>query len=101
MDDKIKAFGARLETEYQAELLRKYPSMPANCIDKVSIKPGKKYTKVDVGGSGKYMVDLSDGVIYGIKAYGVIHKGHIYGTLDTIDEWFWGDYTAVRKDGGK
>ena len=97
MNDKIKAFGARVEAEYQARLRRDYPSMPENCIDKVSIKPGKKYVKVDVGSSGKYMVDLSDGVIYGIKAYGVIHRGHIYGTLDTIDQWDWSGYEAVKK----
>jgi hypothetical protein len=52
---------------------------------------------VDVGRSGKYMV-TEDGEIFGIKGYGVIHRGHQYGTLDTIDEWFWGDYTAYRKE---
>lgn len=64
---------------------------------KVKIVPGKKYTKVDVGSSGKYMVVNETGEIYGIKAYGVIHRGHYYGTLDTIAEWTWGDYTARRR----
>ena len=63
----------------------------------VKIKPGRKYTKVDVGRSGKYMVVNETGQIYGIKAYGVIHKGHYYGTLDTINEWNWGGYTAYKK----
>lgn len=58
------------------------------------VKPGKRYTKIDVDCSGKYMVD-EDGNIFGIKAYGVIHRGHRYGTLDTIDEWYWGGYAAV------
>jgi hypothetical protein len=62
---------------------------------KVSIKPGKRYIKVDVGSSGKYMVD-AEGNIFGIKAYGVIHLGHQYGTLDTIKEWNWGGYTAFK-----
>ena len=99
MDDKIKAFGARLEADQIMRRLAEWPEAPIDYITKqykVIIKPGKKYTKVDIGGSGKYMVDLSDGAIYGIKAYGVIHKGHQYGTLDTIDEWFWGDYKAVK-----
>lgn len=61
-----------------------------------TIKPGAKYTKVDVGSSGKYMVD-QDGRIFGTKAYGVIHRGHQYGTLDTIEDWYWGDYVAARK----
>lgn len=61
----------------------------------VFIKPGKKYTKIDVGRSGKYMID-KEGNIFGIKAYGVIHKGHNYGTLDTIDNWYWGGYVARK-----
>lgn len=48
---------------------------------KTRIIPGKKYTKVDVGSSGKYMID-AEGNIFGIKAYGVIHRGHRYGTLN-------------------
>jgi hypothetical protein len=100
MDDKIKAFGARLEAETRTLMLASWPHDPSTYpaqYTKVDIKPGKKYTKVDIGGSGKYMVDLSDGAIYGIKAYGVIHKGHQYGTIDTIDDYFWGDYKAVKK----
>lgn len=65
---------------------------------KVSIKPGKKYTKVDIGSSGAYMVD-EEGNIYGIKAYGVIHMGHHYGTLDTIDQYYWGEYRAAKLGG--
>lgn len=61
----------------------------------VNVIPGKKYTKVDVGRSGKYMIERE--TIYGIKAYGVINKKKCYGTLDTINEFYWGDYTAVRK----
>lgn len=65
----------------------------------VRIVPGKKYTKVDVGPfsqwSGKFMID-SEGNIYGIKGYGVIHRGHYYGTLETVNDWFWGDYTPIK-----
>jgi len=41
--------------------------------------------------------------IYNVKPYvllnkdGVIHKGHHYGNLDTINEWFWGKYYPVKK----
>ena len=41
-----------------------------------------KYIKIDSGGSGKYMVDVSDGRIYGIKGYGSVNKGHRYGLID-------------------
>ncbi len=45
------------------------------------------------------MVENETGNIYGIKAYGVIHKGHFYGTLDTINLYFWGEYRAVKREG--
>ena len=59
-----------------------------------TIKLGRKYANVDVGSSGRYMVELATGAIYGIKGYGVIHRGHYYGTLDTIADWDWSDYRA-------
>jgi hypothetical protein len=59
---------------------------------KTKIKLGKKYDKIDIGGSGMLMVERETGIVYGIKAYGVIHKGHKYGTLDTTNKWFWGYY---------
>ncbi len=65
----------------------------------VRIVPGKKYTKIDVGPfsqwSGKFMID-ADGNIFGIKAYGVIHRGHHFGTLDTVNNYFWGDYSPIK-----
>ena len=64
---------------------------------RVTIKPGQTYTKVDVGDSGKYMVVNATGEIFGIKGYGVIHRGHAYGTLATIKEWDWGGYVAQRR----
>ena len=62
----------------------------------VHIRPGEKYVKVDVGSSGKFMVDENEN-IFGIKGYGVIHRGKQYGTLDTIDEYFWGEYRPIKK----
>lgn len=61
---------------------------------RTAIVPGLKYDKVDIGSSGRYMVDRCTGAIYGIKGYGQIHKGHCYGTLDTINTFWWGGYTA-------
>ena len=95
--EKIERFAKLLEQE-QIEDLRKngftYQEHNNHC--KVEIIEGRKYTKVNVGDSGKYMVD-KQGNIYGIKAYGQVHKGHQYGTLDTIEDWYWGEYTAVLK----
>jgi hypothetical protein len=63
-----------------------------NC--KVTIKEKKKYTCVDVGGSGRYMIDNATREIFGVKSYGVINRKHRFGTLDTIYNYYWGDYTA-------
>lgn len=58
------------------------------------IVSGRKYTKVNVGDSGRYMVDNDTGEIFGIKGYGQIHRGHRFGTLDTISHFYWGYHTA-------
>lgn len=76
--------------------LEKYPDFwVSHAITK--IKPGRKYTKVDMGGSGVYMIVNETGEIFGIKGYGVIYRGHQYGTLDTINLWYWGEYQAYKK----
>jgi hypothetical protein len=43
------------------------------------------------------MVVNESGEIFGIKAYGVIHRGHKFGTLDTLFDWDWSGYRAVPK----
>ena len=72
------------------------PARPG-CAWVAVVKPGTKYTKINVGSSGKYMVDNATGEIFGIKGYGVIHRGHRYGTLDTIQDWDWSGHTAQLK----
>jgi len=75
----------------------------------VEVRPGPKYTKIDRGPrwgpgrtehnmSGFLMVENATGEIFGIKGYGVVHKGHRYGTLDTAHEYYWGEY-GPRKIG--
>jgi hypothetical protein len=79
----------------QAALAEQYSQDQADA-ERVSIVPGRVYTKIDRGPahnmSGFLMVENATGRIYGIKAYGKVHKGHYYGTLDTADLWYWGAY---------
>ncbi len=97
MQEKLQKFAEILERERIESLKRRDLGCQANVNNcAVHIRPGKKYVKVDVGGSGAYMVD-QEGNIFGIKGYGVIHRGHQYGTLDTLAEWHWGEYTAIKK----
>ncbi len=78
-----------------------YPDSPQHEWEQVRVTPGPKYTKVDIGPkgnmSGKYMIENATGVIYGIKGYGSVHKGHMYGTLDTVEQWYWGGYVGERR----
>lgn len=102
MDDKLKAFADLLGQQQLERFTREYPTLaqqPAYVAQHVTVKvrPGPKYARVDVGNSGKYMVVNATGEIFGIKAYGVIHRGHQYGTLDTIWDWDWSGYTAVKR----
>jgi len=90
---KLLALAEKLEAQ-QIERLRTQDLACQANIDnaRTCIRIGKKYDKVDVGNSGKLMVERETGEIFGIKAYGKIHRGHKYGTLDTIDDWYWGLY---------
>lgn len=41
-----------------------------------------KYIKIDSGTSAKYMLDTTDGRVYGTKGYGTINRGHRYGLIE-------------------
>jgi hypothetical protein len=91
--DWLLLFAATVERDQQKQLVADKLDCTANMANAVTyIRIGVKYDKVDVGGSGKFMVERSTGKIFGIKGYGKIHRGHQYGTLDTIGDWYWGEY---------
>ena len=93
----ITEFAERLEREQRERYAREYPKIDLDHdMYRVKVHVGPKYTRVDFGNSGKYMVVNATGEIFGIKAYGVIHRGHFYGTLDTIHDYDWSGYTARK-----
>lgn len=96
--EKLETFRKLVEADQRRGYLKTYPnSVNIDQACSCRLKMGKRYCNVDVGSSGKYMVTLEAGEIYGIKAYGVLHRGHYYGTLDTIDQWDWSGYVAHHK----
>jgi hypothetical protein len=100
INEKLQALANLVSMHRKDVLLKCHPNYPDNCLEldiKTSIKPGKKYTKIDLGSSGKLMVDNQTEIIYGIKGYGKVHKGHSYGTLDTINQYYWGTYYPFKK----
>src|SRR4051812_2837136 len=99
MNPKIVALARLIEDQTRARFISDWakdgkviPEENLKVFASVTLRDGPKYTKVDVGQSGKYMVVNETGAIHGIKGYGVIHKGHKYGTLDTINDFYWGGY---------
>jgi hypothetical protein len=42
---------------------------------------GQKYARLDIGGSGAFMVDILDGFIYSIKGYGKVDKKKVIGNI--------------------
>lgn len=101
-EEKVQALADRLREEYSAELNRRYGNPETGYVPGDRIKPeviyGKKYARIDIEhGHGHLMVDMTDGRVYGIKGYGQVHKGRYYGTLDTIDDYVWGEYSPYQK----
>lgn len=97
---KLGLFAALLEKQQLEQLTASGLACQANIDNcKTKTKIGQKFTKVDVGSSGKFMVENETGNIYGIKGYGVVHKGHFYGTLDTTADYYWGEYYPQKLTG--
>lgn len=107
MTDKLEAFRALVESDTRRGYAESWERDQARGLNYplsvhepqmvCKVKLGRKYANVDVGTSGRYMVELDTGNIYGIKAYGVIHRGHAYGNLDTVAEWDWSGYKASKR----
>ena len=90
-------FANKIQEQQLARYQRECPDLDAIYCCKVTVKEGVKYFRVDVGTSGKFMVDM-EGNIFGIKAYGVINRKKQYGTLETTDQYDWSDYSPRKKD---
>lgn len=92
----VEEFAQMMQDQVQADLKRRFPDSPHMWNEITQVKHGGAYAKVDVGPphnmSGRYMIEYATGVIYGIKGYGKVHKGHRYGTLDTAGDRYWGGY---------
>ncbi len=67
---------------------------------RVEVIAGPKYTRIDRGPghniSGFLMVVNTTGEIFGILAYGKVNRKKQYGTLETVNQWFWGEYRPKR-----
>lgn len=98
---KVEALASRIEQDVTDRFVATgyTPSVHFESSIRVHIHEGQKYIRVDVGTSGKFMVEIDGERIYGIKGYGVINRKKCFGSLDTVDQWFWGEYWPRRKAG--
>jgi len=81
--EKIKRFAELVEKQEKDALIRLCGSIVGNETSYLAhIVPKRKYVYVDVGSSGRYIIEGEK--VFGCKAYGVIHRGHFYGDLDDI-----------------
>jgi len=88
---------AKLIEDQQIDRLKKENlGCDANILNvRTKVIKGRKYTKINIGGSGRYMVD-KEGIIYGIKGYGQVNIKNTFGTLDTAGHYYWGQYYAIE-----
>ena len=56
---------------------------------KVNYTIGSKYIHIIVGHSSQFMIVKATGIIHPTKAWLQIHKGYLYGTIDTFDKYEW------------
>jgi len=100
----IDEFAQLVLAEQKARLAAHFSQWQADA-EQVHVIPGRVYTKVDLGTegggwTGKFMIENETGEIFGIKAYGKVHKGHRYGNLETVADWYWGEYYPQRLRSG-
>ena len=80
---QLEDFRAAVEAVEKADLIRLCGSTRGNEHSFITtVRPKRKYTNVDVGTSGKYMIENDTGLVFGIKGYGVIHRGKQYGDIE-------------------
>jgi len=96
MDDYLKNYAPKHTPEQRAA----YDQI----VDRdreVKVKPGKKYIKIDVGESGKFMLTPEGDLLF-IKAYGVPDPRKNFGQLAAIvaADFDWDGYSIVRKGSG-
>ena len=95
--DEISHLARLIEVQQEIEGIAAtvLPDLPTGWHHKrVEIRRQHRYIYIDIGGSGRYMIDNATGQIFGIKAYGVVNRKKAFGTVHTVNEWNWGGYWA-------
>jgi len=88
---KIQQLGAIIESHLSS---RKYNVLLDLNITEplVQIQFGRKYAKISVAGSIRYVIDCASEMIHGTKSNGSIDKNVKYTTLNNISGYHWGGF---------
>jgi len=99
---KLQTFVERLTTDMKQSLKTKgYLSQVDDCY--AYFESGRKYDKILVSHAGgksvRYFVDRKDGAVYGARSRLAPNMKWYFGTVDTQDKWWWGDFHAIPLEG--
>ena len=98
----LDEFMSRVQSETNMRLIDRKLDCPGNMV-KVAADYGKRFVRiVFVTGEGghrsvRYFVEQSTGIIFAAQGWKQYNPKRSYGTLDTIDQFSWGDYQGVAK----
>lgn len=86
--DRVKQLLSQWHEAHRAEFVRRGYTNLLPTFDgqeQKHIHIGAKYARLDVGGSGAWMLELTTGIVYGIKGYGTPDKKKIAGDINDPD----------------
>jgi len=84
--EALNQFKELLQTKVNDYYLTNYKDSFLNGCHRTEVKliEGKKYYKINVGDSGKFMYDTTNDNLYFIKGYGVIDRAKNFGEIEAI-----------------
>lgn len=85
LEADIERLRGELQMAHDRDIRSRYPEHADTLLERITVKPGKRWTKIDVGSSGAFMVDTTTGLVHGIKSqYGVPHPHVVHGPASKI-----------------
>lgn len=100
MRDLVIELCDRITADSQERLKELDLDCPANLQMYIATPTsGPKYTRIRVGMSIRYFIEKSTGKIYAANSYKAPNFNRSFGTLETQDEFNWGNYEAFAKSG--
>lgn len=99
LKEKLAAFAQLVQAESISRSSKDGLTHTANAeYHKIGIYPGSKFTRISIGGGMRYCVRNEDGAIFAAKGTKGPNFNQFFGTLDTINQFYWGGYTGRPKE---